>query len=281
MLLDHWYCLQAAEQEPEAARTSFYSHVCGLEESQRIAQTITDGIASVVDKVQVVLVYWEKKYKSIWETDKAAFIRCARLSPPCGDLICNNSCNRPFDFQSLISLSPDAALDHRPMHLIAFASCLPRLVARSCHHQGIRRHSSEQLQRLLSKRRGFWKKSMTRERGFDLGLWHFHRRYERANKTLDAYQADITQYNVTIEEILLENATEAVRFLSLECGPLKQVSPSCVRSSELISARSCYLLSAAALAIAWRKLTTDSELNIGKYRTIYMHVSRCNPTQIS
>lgn len=82
-MLDHcWYCLQAAEQEPEAARTSFYSHVCGLEESQRIAQTITDGIASVVDKVQVVLVYWEKKYKSIWETDKAAFIRCARLILP-------------------------------------------------------------------------------------------------------------------------------------------------------------------------------------------------------
>ena len=85
---------------------------------------------------------------------------------------------------------------------------------------------------------------MTRELGFTLGLRHSHRRYERANKTLDAYQADITQYNVTIEEILLENATEAVRFLSLECGPLKQVSPSCMWSSEFISrpvTRLCFL----------------------------------------
>ena len=49
------------------------------------------------------------------------------------------------------------------------------------------------------------------------------RRYERAGKTLDGYQSDIAQYKVTIEEILLENTKETVRFLIIDCGPLKQV----------------------------------------------------------
>lgn len=36
---------------------------------------ITDGITSIVDKVQAFLTYWEKKYKHIWEADKEAYIR--------------------------------------------------------------------------------------------------------------------------------------------------------------------------------------------------------------
>ena len=43
--------------------------------TQKAAAHITDGVTGIVDKVQQLLVYWEKKYKAIWETDKDAFIR--------------------------------------------------------------------------------------------------------------------------------------------------------------------------------------------------------------
>ncbi len=36
---------------------------------------ITNGISGIVDKVQALLMFWEKKYKHIWEQDKEAYIR--------------------------------------------------------------------------------------------------------------------------------------------------------------------------------------------------------------
>lgn len=38
---------------------------------------ITNGVTGIVDKVQTLLVYWEKKYKHMWDQDKDAYIRYA------------------------------------------------------------------------------------------------------------------------------------------------------------------------------------------------------------
>lgn len=59
-----------------APSQSFFEAVCGSQKhSQRAAKHIGEGVTGIVDRVQVLLVYWEKKYKTIWETDKDAFIR--------------------------------------------------------------------------------------------------------------------------------------------------------------------------------------------------------------
>ena len=59
-----------------AAVASFHEVVCsGQEHTQKATQHIQDGVTNIVDKVHVLLVYWEKKYKHVWETDKDAFIR--------------------------------------------------------------------------------------------------------------------------------------------------------------------------------------------------------------
>ena len=59
-----------------AASASFYEVICsGEEHTQKATQHITDGVTNIVDKVHVLLVYWEKKYKHVWETDKDAFMR--------------------------------------------------------------------------------------------------------------------------------------------------------------------------------------------------------------
>lgn len=40
---------------------------------------ITNSVSGIVDKVQTLLMYWEKKYKHVWEQDKEAYIRCVSL----------------------------------------------------------------------------------------------------------------------------------------------------------------------------------------------------------
>ena len=50
-----------------------------------------------------------------------------------------------------------------------------------------------------------------------------NRRYEKAQKPLAAFEADIMRYADLTEEIAAENAGELVRFLAVDCGPLKQV----------------------------------------------------------
>ena len=49
------------------------------------------------------------------------------------------------------------------------------------------------------------------------------RRYEKAQKPLAAFEADMRRYAELAEEILLESAHEPIRFLNVDCGPLKQV----------------------------------------------------------
>lgn len=50
------------------------------------------------------------------------------------------------------------------------------------------------------------------------------RRYEKAQKPLTAFDADITKYADLSEEVLAENAAESIKFLFVDCGPLKQVT---------------------------------------------------------
>ena len=50
------------------------------------------------------------------------------------------------------------------------------------------------------------------------------RRYERAQKPLSQFLSDINRYKDLIEEVLSENSQETVKFLYVDCSPLKQVS---------------------------------------------------------
>lgn len=36
---------------------------------------ITQGVLGIADRIQQFLQYWEKKYKSVWDQDKEAYIR--------------------------------------------------------------------------------------------------------------------------------------------------------------------------------------------------------------
>ena len=49
------------------------------------------------------------------------------------------------------------------------------------------------------------------------------RRYEKAQKPLSQFLSDINRYKDLIEEVLSENSQETVKFLYVDCSPLKQV----------------------------------------------------------
>lgn len=49
------------------------------------------------------------------------------------------------------------------------------------------------------------------------------RRYEKAQKPLAAFEADIRRYADLTDEVLAESAHEPIKFLLVDCGPLKQV----------------------------------------------------------
>lgn len=62
---------------------SFQDNIATDEEAvSRPIAAITAAVTGIVDKVQALLVYWEKKYQSVWDQDKEAYIRCA--PPACG-----------------------------------------------------------------------------------------------------------------------------------------------------------------------------------------------------
>ena len=67
------FCTQAHQQE---SQQSFFDLISGDESATlRIIMQITSGIQNIVDKVQTLLLYWEKKYKHMWDQDKDAYIR--------------------------------------------------------------------------------------------------------------------------------------------------------------------------------------------------------------
>ncbi|KAL0040883.1 hypothetical protein WJX79_008591 [Trebouxia sp. C0005] len=115
--------LKANGQPEQAPAPTFFDIISGDEDTTlRSIVHITNGVTGIVDKVQTLLVYWEKKYKHMWDQDKDAYIR----------------------------------------------------------------------------------------------------RYEKAQKPLSAFDADISKYADLSEEVLAENAAESIKFLFVDCGPLKQ-----------------------------------------------------------
>ena len=70
-------CLLQANGQPEpAAAPTFFDIISGDEDTTlRSIVQITNGVTGIVDKVQILLVYWEKKYKHMWDQDKDAYIR--------------------------------------------------------------------------------------------------------------------------------------------------------------------------------------------------------------
>ena len=68
--------LQETGQVLPAALPTFFDIISNDEDTTlRSIVQITNGVTSIVDKVQTLLTYWEKKYKHMWDQDKEAYIR--------------------------------------------------------------------------------------------------------------------------------------------------------------------------------------------------------------
>ena len=68
--------LQDTGQVLPAALPTFFDIISNDEDTTlRSIVQITNGVTSIVDKVQTLLTYWEKKYKHMWDQDKEAYIR--------------------------------------------------------------------------------------------------------------------------------------------------------------------------------------------------------------
>jgi hypothetical protein len=61
------------------------------------------------------------------------------------------------------------------------------------------------------------------------------RRYEKAQKPLEAFEADISKYHELVDDISAEVSSETIKYLFLDCGPLKQVGCTPSRRSEVYS----------------------------------------------
>lgn len=58
------------------AKPSFCESVRGDREgTQRTEAMLSQSMPSVVDRAQTLLLYWEKKYKLLWDQDREAFMR--------------------------------------------------------------------------------------------------------------------------------------------------------------------------------------------------------------
>lgn len=58
------------------APPSFYETISNDEDTTlKTIVSITQGVSSIVDKVQQCLSNWERKYKHVWDQDKEAYIR--------------------------------------------------------------------------------------------------------------------------------------------------------------------------------------------------------------
>jgi hypothetical protein len=68
--------LQAQGEAPPIAGPSFWE-VISVDENVTLKTIVNihHSIMGIVDKVQALLVYWEKKYKMVWDQDKEAYMR--------------------------------------------------------------------------------------------------------------------------------------------------------------------------------------------------------------
>lgn len=87
--------MQANGQPEPSAAPTFFDIISGDEDTTlRSIVQITNGVTGIVDKVQTLLVYWEKKYKHMWDQDKDAYIRyknhllLASLYQICSSMLC-------------------------------------------------------------------------------------------------------------------------------------------------------------------------------------------------
>ncbi len=75
---------QANGQPEQAAAPTFFDIISGDEDTTlRSIVQITNSVTGIVDKVQTLLVYWEKKYKHMWDQDKDAYIRYRYCTAQC------------------------------------------------------------------------------------------------------------------------------------------------------------------------------------------------------
>ena len=59
---------------------SYYETIGGEEDTTlRYVMQITNSISGIIERVQVLLVYWEKKYKPLWDQDRQASLWYASL----------------------------------------------------------------------------------------------------------------------------------------------------------------------------------------------------------
>ena len=66
----------AEQKEGASQQSSFYETISNDEDTTlKTIVSITQGVSSIVDKVQACLANWERKYKHIWDQDKEAYIR--------------------------------------------------------------------------------------------------------------------------------------------------------------------------------------------------------------
>ena len=69
-------CQEGGADITPQAKPSFYEGVrADREGGQRTEQALSQSMPSVVDRAQTLLLYWEKKYKQLWDQDKDAFMR--------------------------------------------------------------------------------------------------------------------------------------------------------------------------------------------------------------
>ena len=68
--------LHTQTAQHQEGQQSFFELISADESATlRVIMQITSGIQNIVDKVQTLLLYWEKKYKHMWDQDKDAYIR--------------------------------------------------------------------------------------------------------------------------------------------------------------------------------------------------------------
>lgn len=157
--------------------------------------------------MQQFLVYFEKKYRQIYEQDKDAHMKWAGAGARAG------AAHTVVVCRILHAL-------HGPRRRRPSPRAVLSIAARQASHV----HTSSPLP--------------------------FHslarRRYERANKPAAVFEADVQRFRDLSEEVLSEESLSSMRFLRLDCGPLKQVQRAPVGAASRLACWACCLQPLAA-----------------------------------
>lgn len=116
---------QAAEEEAPAvdARPTYYEVLSAEEDTTlRFVMLITNAISGVIERVQTLLVYWEKKYKHLWDQDKEAILWWA-----CGFLTMQSLCLLACSALCCCCLTSHASRLERLCAVASLATCSCRV----------------------------------------------------------------------------------------------------------------------------------------------------------